>query len=42
MGKRIGTSVEIVIVAGLVDSNSPQNNRRMVPIAANHAAHVVH
>ena len=39
--QRVGADVEIVIVFRLVDAHAPQNDGRMVPVAANHAAHVV-
>ena len=41
VGQRIGANVEIVIVFRLVDAHTPQNDGRMVPVAADHAAHVV-
>src|SRR5450631_2823534 len=39
---RVCLSVEVVIVERLVDSNAPQNNGRMIPIATNHALHIIH
>ena len=41
VGHRVGANIEIVVVFGLVDAHTPQNDGRMVPVAANHAAHVV-
>ena len=41
VGQRIGADVEVVIVFRLVDAHAPQDDGRMVPVAANHAAHVV-
>src|ERR1017187_446481 len=41
MGQRVGASVEIVIVWGFVDADSPENDGRVIPVAANHAANVV-
>ena len=39
--QRVGARVEIVIVFRFVDAHAPQNDGRMVPVAANHAADVV-
>ncbi len=41
VGQRIGADVEVVIVLRLVDAHAPQNDGGMVPVAADHAAHVV-
>src|SRR6266478_3352755 len=37
----IGTLVEIVIVSRFVDSNAPQDDAGMIPVAADHAADVI-
>src|SRR5690348_2847052 len=37
----VGLHVEVVIVARFVNANSPQNDRRMVPVTSNHAADVI-
>src|ERR1700756_5280052 len=37
----VGADVEIVIVLGLVDANTPENDGGMVPIAPDHASDVV-
>ena len=37
----IGTQVEVMIVAGFVNADAPQNDAGMIPIATNHAADVV-
>jgi hypothetical protein len=39
---RIGTGIEVMIVARLVDAHAPQNDRGVIPVAPDHAAHVVH
>ena len=41
MRQRIGARVEVVVVARLVDAHAPQHDRGMVPVAADHAAHIV-
>ena len=41
MSKRIGLGVEVMIVLRFVDANAPENDRWMVPVAANHAANVI-
>src|SRR6202044_405862 len=42
MGEGIGTSIEVVIVRRFVNAHSPENDRRVIPVAANHATNVVH
>src|SRR5882724_6181721 len=42
MGEGVGACIEVVIVTRLVDAHAPQDDRRMVPVPADHAAHVVH
>src|SRR5580704_3994487 len=37
----VGSRVEVVIVARLVYTHAPKNNRGMVPVATNHAADVI-
>src|SRR3954451_21390889 len=39
--QRSGARIEIVIVLRFVDADAPQYDRRTVPVAANHAAHIV-
>ena len=41
MRKFVGADVEVVIVAGLVDADAPEDDGGVVPVAANHAAYVV-
>ena len=41
VGQRVGAHVEIVIVERLVDAHAPENDAGMIPVAANHAAHVI-
>src|SRR6185312_10601869 len=38
----VGAGVEVVVVRALVDANAPENDGRVVPVAAHHAAHVVY
>ena len=35
------TLLEVLVVLGLVDAHTPENDAGMVPIAANHAADIV-
>src|SRR5580698_837043 len=42
MGQGIRTGVEVAVVLGFVDADSPENDRRMIPIAANHAENIVY
>src|SRR5262249_1469794 len=42
MSEGIGPGVKIVVVLRFVDSYTPENDRRMVPIPADHATHVVY
>jgi len=39
--QRIRADVEVVVVLRFVNSHAPENDGRMVPVAANHAPHVV-
>ena len=41
VGCGVGFDVEVVVIARLVDAHTPQDDRRMIPVAANHAADVV-
>src|SRR5215469_16013068 len=41
MRECVGAGVEIVIVARLVDANSPQNNGGAIPVAANHSPDII-
>ncbi len=42
VGQRVGAGVEVVVVARLVDAHAPEHDGGVVPVAANHAADVVH
>src|SRR5262249_51862221 len=37
----VRANVKIMIVFGFVDAHAPENDRRTVPVAANHASNVV-
>ena len=41
VGQGVGAGVEVVVVARLVDAHAPENDGRVVPVAADHAADVV-
>ena len=40
--QRVGAGVEIVVVLRFVDAHAPQNDGRMIPVAADHLLHVAH
>src|SRR5580698_613820 len=42
MRHRVSTDIEIMIVGRLVNAHSPQYDRRVIPVATDHAANVVH
>src|SRR5215813_7698032 len=42
VGQGIGAGIEVVIILRFVYAHAPEDNRGMVPIAANHATDVVH
>src|SRR5215469_12826359 len=37
----VGACIEVMIIPRLVDSHTPQDDRGMIPVASDHAAHVV-
>ena len=37
----VGAHVEVVVVGGLIDADTPEDNGGVIPIAANHAANIV-
>jgi len=41
MGECVGARIEIVVISGFVDANSPQDDRWMIPVATDHAPNVV-
>ncbi len=41
MGELVGAGIELAVVTRLVHTNAPQDDRRMVPIAADHFADVL-
>src|SRR5271166_3545218 len=41
MRKCVSARVDVVIVERLVDAHSPEDDRRMVPVATNHAADII-
>ena len=41
MRERVRACVKIMVVARLVDAHAPKDNRGMVPVPADHAAHVI-
>ena len=42
MRQRVRPRIEIVIVAGFIDTHAPQNDGGMVPVAPDHSPHIVH
>jgi len=41
MSQRVRASIEIMVVFGFVDAHTPEDDRGMIPVAANHAAYIV-
>ena len=41
VGDFVGARVELMVVAGLVDADSPQDDGRMIPVAADHLVHIL-
>ena len=41
-GHRVGAGVEVVVVLRLVDAHAPDDDGGVVPVALDHAAHVLH
>ena len=41
VGECVGAQVKVVVIRGLVDTNAPEDDRWVVPVAADHAADVI-
>src|ERR1700716_4324920 len=41
MSQSVRTDEEVVVIPRLIDTHAPKDDRRMVPVTANHAANIV-
>ena len=40
MRQFVGTFIEMIIISRFIDSDTPQYNRRMIPVALDHRIHI--